>query len=218
MLAAIASSSVEAGGAYCGEAFLELDAGLRSPRGEAAAAGGVRLGEEHRLEVLLAVETEHQGLEVLVHEAVQGADVVAAEDLGEGVRVPALEQLPLLLEHEVVHVRVRRHHHLPPHDARLEDAPVPPHPLLHERGHVAGRVGREELHRLAQERDAHGARRKPASRPGVAPSVRPVEQSYEGRQCRGTGSYIGHGSHGLRGDKKVPREGGGGGGGEAGRS
>lgn len=111
--------------AYSGDAFLELDAGLGGPGGEAAAAGGVRLGEEHGLEVLLAVEPEHERLEVLVHEAVQGADVVAAEDLGEGVRVPALEQLPLLLEHVVVHLWVRRHHHRPPDDAGLEDTAVP---------------------------------------------------------------------------------------------
>ena len=83
------------------------------------------VGEEHGPEVLLAVEAEHERLEVLVHETVEGADVVAAEDLGEGVRVPALEQFPFLLEHVVVQLWVRRHHHRPPHDARLEDVAVP---------------------------------------------------------------------------------------------
>lgn len=113
------------GQSYGGEAILELDAGQAGPGGEGGTAGGVRLGEEHRPEVLLAVEAEHERLEVLVHEAVQGADVVAAKDLGERYRVPALEQLPLLLEHVVVQVRVRRHHHRPPDDACLEDGTVP---------------------------------------------------------------------------------------------
>jgi hypothetical protein len=85
------------GRSYGGDGVLELDARTARPRREAATARGARRGEEHRLEVLLAVEAEHEGPEVLVHEAVQGTDVVAAEDLGEGVRVPALEQLALLL-------------------------------------------------------------------------------------------------------------------------
>lgn len=61
---------------------------------------------KHFLKARRPEEIQHHVLEVLVHEPMQRAHILPPEDLREGVGVPALEQVSLLLEHKVAEVGV----------------------------------------------------------------------------------------------------------------
>ena len=111
--------------AYRGDGLLELDGRQRGPGAEGAGDGALDVAEHGLPEALRAEVAEHHVLEVPEHGALLLADVVPAQDLHEGVRVPAPEQLPLLLEHHVVQLLVRRDDDRVAHQARLEDRAVP---------------------------------------------------------------------------------------------
>ena len=69
--------------------------------------------EQLIFEALGTEEFKNHTLEILVHEPVQRAHIVSAKDLGESVRVPALKQLPFLLEHKVVQLMISGHYNRP---------------------------------------------------------------------------------------------------------
>jgi hypothetical protein len=124
---------------YRGDGFLELDVRQGRPGAEGAADGALDVAEHGLPEALRAEVAEHHVLEVPEHGTLLLADVVPAQDLHEGVRVPALEQLPLLLEHHVVQLLVRRDDDRVAHQARLEDRAVPKLALEKQRGHISDR-------------------------------------------------------------------------------
>ncbi|WVZ77131.1 LOW QUALITY PROTEIN: hypothetical protein U9M48_025031 [Paspalum notatum var. saurae] len=197
---------------YRGDGLFQFDGRHGGPGAEGAPDGVLDVADHGLLpEALRAEVAEHHVLEVLERGALLLPDVVPAQDLHEGVRVPALEQLPLLLEHHVVELLVRRHHHRVPHQARLEDRPVPKlalHPMRREccvspahlpviassrpvpdeTRDVEGGLGGEELQRLADERQAHGARRQPADASRVPPPVRRVQEQQQQQHKEHQGS------------------------------
>ena len=95
---------------------------------EAAGDDVGHLREEGSLEVVEAEVACGKAADVAVEDAVVGIDALLAEDAVGGVRVPAPEQLALLLEDEPVQLRVQGHHHRLPHQTRLEHRTVPAFP------------------------------------------------------------------------------------------
>lgn len=80
--------------------------------------------EQILFQVLRSKEPEDQAFEVLIHEPMQRTHIVAAKDLCEGVRVPALKQLSFLLEDKVIELWVGRHHQRPPNQAGPKYWPI----------------------------------------------------------------------------------------------
>lgn len=110
---------------YGRDGFFEFDGRQGRPGAERAAHRALDVVEYGLLEALRPEVPEHHVLEVLEHGALLLPNVVTPQDLHERGRVPALEQLPLLLEHHVVELLVRRDDDRVPHQAGLEDWTIP---------------------------------------------------------------------------------------------
>mgnify|MGYP003702580549 CR=1 FL=1 len=81
---------------------------------------------EHRTpEVFRAEQPKDQIPDVLVRRPERRDDVVGADDPHERIRVPALEEPFLLLEHEAVHLRIETHDQVLPDHVRPENWTVP---------------------------------------------------------------------------------------------
>lgn len=78
-------------------------------------------------------KAHNEGMHALVERALHKKQGLAAQEIGDGAGVTALEQLPLVLQHKSVCLWIRREHcWLTKHMGR-EQAPVFTHPRVNER-------------------------------------------------------------------------------------
>ena len=107
-----------------------------------------------------------------------------SKQVGDGARVAALEQLPLVLQYVPIRLRVRREHRGLAEHMGGEQGPVPSHPLVDEGFRVGRLVGGDELQSLAHQGEPQVARRQ-AVAPGASEAQ---EQEEDGEESRTDGN------------------------------
>jgi hypothetical protein len=111
---------------YLSRFVAELDgASSAAPGRDGAGRGSVNVGEVGRPQSGGRDEREGDAPEPAVAFAGRDQHGRPTEDATDGARVAALEQPLLVLQHEVVELRVARHHSRRAEQVRLEHRPIP---------------------------------------------------------------------------------------------